>query len=103
MRSIKNGISSNRIKNLMDILSRQPVYHTIKYIYPRLYRIDNLESDQYDLIKDQKLKENQILKNIGHTSTISNFQQLKLITKPYMFALSYDDIYFESKINKIID
>ena len=89
---MKIGVPPNRINSLMNKFMRESVNSTIKFLYPKLYQIDNLESDQSDIIKGQKLKSEQILKNIGMINTNG------MITMPYMFCLSFDDINSDSKL-----
>lgn len=46
MKVNKAGLPINVIIDLMNKLMREPVYLTIKYLYPKFYRIDDIESDQ---------------------------------------------------------
>jgi hypothetical protein len=76
----------------MNKFLREPNYHTIRYLYPRFYRIDNLKQDQPEILDKYELKEEQILTNMGCTS-----ETLGIVTKPYMLWLTFDEVQFNSK------
>ena len=52
---LKTGILSNQNKPemlsqmiyIMNKLLREPIYSTTKFLYPKFYRIDNIEDEQY--------------------------------------------------------
>lgn len=35
----------------MNKLLRDPIYITLKYLYPKMYRIDNIQNDQINIYK----------------------------------------------------
>jgi len=75
----------------MNKLLREPNYHSIRYLYPKFYRIDNLKQDQPEILEKYDLKEDQILTNIGYPN-----ETLGIITKPYMLWLTFDEVQFDS-------
>ena len=77
---------SNYIKNvylLMKIM-REPILNTIKFLYPKMYRIDNIENLQYKAII-----EGDILSHSGIGDYNSEFNFYK---KPILIRLSKDCI-----------
>lgn len=46
MRSNKSNFSINYIVNQINKLLKEPIYLTIKFIFPKFYRIDDIEEDQ---------------------------------------------------------
>ena len=77
---------SNYIKNvylLMKIM-REPILNTIKFLYPKMYRIDNIENIQYKAIF-----EGDILSHSGIGDYNSEFNFYK---KPILIRLSKDCI-----------
>jgi hypothetical protein len=74
----------------MNKMLREPHYHTIRYLYPRLYRIDNLKYNQPEILEKYDLKDEQIITNMGYTS-----ETLGITIKPYMLWLTYDEILLE--------
>ena len=64
-----------------------PVYAIIKFLYPKFYRIDDIQNDQiHRLSKDKSL--------IKGISLIN--QQYGIIQKPYLLSLFKDNINFDS-------
>lgn len=51
MRKGRHSIATNHITNIMNKFLRDPVYITLKYLYPKLFRIDNILQDQINLYK----------------------------------------------------
>ena len=67
-----------------------PIYSVIKMLYPKLYRLDDIQNDQTYFttnVKDKTL----IRHNIGYLN-----EKLNIIEKPYMLRLSKDSIDFDS-------
>ena len=67
-----------------------PVYSIIKKLYPKLYRIDDIQNDQSYCalnVKDKDL----IIHNIGYLN-----EKLNIIQKPYMLRLSKDSLDWDS-------
>jgi hypothetical protein len=48
MRKNKAGITANMVINEINKILREPVYMTIKYLYPKLYRIDDINNSKGD-------------------------------------------------------
>lgn len=46
LRTNKSGLTINSIFDLLNKLLREPVYASIRYLYPKLYRIDDIQQDQ---------------------------------------------------------
>ena len=67
-----------------------PIYSVIKMLYPKFYRLDDIQNDQTYFttnVKDKTL----IRHNIGYLN-----EKLNIIEKPYMLRLSKDSIDFDS-------
>ena len=71
----------------MNKMMREPVYLTVKYLYPKFYRIDDIQQDQS--VKFKEADSEFILRDVGHTN-----EKYGNITKPYMLPLSLDHIDF---------
>ena len=90
---LKTGILSNQSKPemhnqiiyLMNKLLREPIYSTTKFLYPKFYRIDNIEDEQYNSNKSI------IIQNIGLIN-----EKYNIIQKPLLLRLSKDVIDFDS-------
>ena len=83
----ENLIYINNTINLMFKLMKIPVYAIKKVLYPKFYRIDDIQNDQiHRLSKDKSL--------IKGISSIN--QQYGIIQKPYLLSLSKDNINFDS-------
>ena len=77
---------SNYVKNiylLMKIM-REPILNTIKFLYPKMYRIDNIENEQYSAISEGLILSHS---DIGNYNSEFNFYQ-----KPMLIRLSKDCI-----------
>ena len=87
---LKTGILSNQNKPemlnqiiyIMNKLLRDPVYSTTKLLYPKFYRIDNIEGEQ--IINTTKIE------NIGLIN-----EKYNIIQKPVLLRLSKDVIDFD--------
>jgi len=77
----------------MNKFLREPSHNSIRFLYPRFYRVDNLKNDQQDILERFELKEDQILTNIGYLN-----ENLGITTKPYMLWLTFDEVQFDGKI-----
>jgi len=76
----------NQILYLANKLLREPINRTIKFLYPKFYRIDNIKKGQYDINNE----ENRIY-NIGLLN-----EKYNIINKPLLLRLSKDEIDFDS-------
>ncbi len=87
---LKTGILSNKnqpemlnqIIYIMNKLLRDPIYSTTKFLYPKFYRIDNIDGEQ--IINATKIE------NIGLIN-----QKYNIIQKPVLLRLSKDVIDFD--------
>ena len=75
----RNMISSNQIIYLMSKFMRDPLYSTIKFLYPKFYRIDDIVTYNVDPIH-----------NVGLLN-----EKYGIIQKPNLLALSKDHIDFD--------
>ena len=75
----------NHIISITNKLMREPVSSTIKYLYPKLYRIDDIEKGQYDTNNDE-IK----IYDIGFIN-----EKYNIIQKPLLLRLSKDVIDFD--------
>ena len=57
LKLFKKGVSINQIISNIYTLYREPVYLTIKYLYPRIYRIDDITSEEQEIVKRMKFDE----------------------------------------------
>ena len=88
---LKTGILSNQNKldminqiiYIMNKLLREPIYSTMKFLYPKFYRIDNIESVQTG-------NNNFKIENIGLIN-----EKYNIIQKPLLLRLSKDVIDFD--------
>ena len=88
---LKTGILSmqnrpdmiNQLIYIMNKLLREPIYSTMKFLYPKFYRIDNIESVQ---IVNNNIK----IENIGLINDKYN-----IVQKPLLLRLSKDVIDFD--------
>ena len=55
LRKNKDGVSLSLVYSQVISLLRDPVYWTIKYLYPKFYRIDDIIEDQSHKVEDAKL------------------------------------------------
>ena len=76
----------NQILYIANKLLREPINRTIKFLYPKFYRIDNIKKGQYDINNE----ENRIY-NIGLLN-----EKYNIINKPLLLRLSKDEIDFDS-------
>ena len=74
----------NQIIYLMNKLLREPVYSTMKFLYPKFYRIDNIEKEQTNINNTIKIE------NIGLLN-----EKYNIIQKPLLLRLSKDVIDFD--------
>ena len=89
---LKTGILSNinrpemhnYILYLINKLLREPIYSTMKYLYPKFYRIDDIEGPQINNTKTIKID------NIGLIN-----EKYNIIQKPILLRLSKDIIDFD--------
>ena len=89
---LKTGILSNQnrpemhnyILYLINKLLREPIYSTMKYLYPKFYRIDDIEGPQINNTKSIKVD------NIGLIN-----EKYNIIQKPILLRLSKDIIDFD--------
>jgi hypothetical protein len=89
---LKTGILSNQSKPdmynfilyLINKLLREPIYSSMKFLYPKFYRIDNIEGEQISLNKSTKIN------NIGLIN-----EKYNIIQKPLLLRLSKDIIDFD--------
>ena len=77
----------NNIISLMFKLMRIPVYATLKFLYPKFYRIDDIQNDQINRLNNEK----SVIKDIGLVNP-----QYGIIQKPYLLSLTKDNIDFDS-------
>jgi len=90
---LKTGILSNKnrpenmnhIIYIMNKLLREPIYSTMKYLYPKFYKIDDIENPQFNLNNTVKIED------IGLTN-----EKYNIIQKPLLLRLSKDVIDFDS-------
>ena len=82
----KQNFDINKIISLRFKFMRIPIYTLLKFLYPKFYRIDDIQSDQID-----KLSENNIIQNIGLLNS-----KFGIIQKPFLLSLSKDNIDFDS-------
>ena len=84
-----DNAKSNKINQILYIankLLREPINRTIKFLYPKFYRIDNIKKGQYDINNE----ENRIY-NIGLLN-----EKYNIINKPLLLRLSKYEIDFDS-------
>ena len=89
---LKTGILSkqnrtdmiNQIIYIMNKLLREPIYSTMKFLYPKFYRIDNIETIQTNINNSIKIE------NIGLLN-----EKYNIIQKPLLLRLSKDIIDFD--------
>lgn len=75
----------NRILYITNKSLREPIFRSIKFLYPIFYRIDNIEKGKYDINN-----ENKRVNNIGLIN-----EEYNIIQKPLLLRLSKDVIYFD--------
>ena len=75
---------NNQIIYIMNKLLREPIYSTMKYLYPKFYRIDNIEKEQVNTTNSIKID------NIGLIN-----EKYNIIQKPLLLRLSKDVIDFD--------
>ena len=89
---LKTGILSNHDRSdltnqiiyIMNKLLREPIYSTTKFLYPKFYRIDNIDKTQTNNSKNIKIE------NIGMIN-----EQYNIVQKPLLLRLSKDVIDFD--------
>ena len=86
---INSYIKQKNLYFQFQILSL-PVYSIIKMLYPKLYRIDDIQNDQSYCAQNVKDKD-LIIHNIGYLN-----EKLNIIQKPYMLRLSKDSLDWDS-------
>jgi protein transport protein SEC24 len=87
LRRNKINIPANIIIDLMNRLMHESLQNTMKFLYPKLYRVDDIQQDQSVKFKD--IDHDYLLKDIGMQN-----EKLGIITKPYILPLSLDHIDF---------
>jgi protein transport protein SEC24 len=87
LRRNKSNISANTIVDLMNKIMHEPLYHTIKFLYPKFYRIDDIQEDQSNKFKE--IEAEYLIRDIG----VPN-EKINIITKPTILPLSLDHIDF---------
>ena len=75
----------NQILYIINKFLREPIFRTIKFIYPKFYRIDDIEKGQYDINNEERK-----INNIGLL-----IEQFNIIRKPLLLRLSKDLIDFD--------
>ena len=75
---------TNQIIYIMNKLLREPLYSTTKYLYPKFYRIDNIEGAQTNNNNSIKID------NIGLIN-----EKYNIVQKPLLLRLSKDVIDFD--------
>ena len=75
---------TNQILYIMNKLLREPIYSTMKFLYPKFYRIDNIKGEQTNINNSIKLE------NIGLIN-----EKYNIIQKPLLLRLSRDVIDFD--------
>ena len=75
---------TNQIIYIMNKLLREPLYSTMKFLYPKFYRIDNIEKIQTNINNSIKID------NIGLLN-----EKYNIIQKPLLLRLSKDVIDFD--------
>ncbi len=83
----ENLIYINNTINLMFKLMKIPVYAIIKFLYPKFYRIDDIQNEQIHRYS----KDKSLIKGISLIN-----QQYGIIQKPYLLSLSKDNFNFDS-------
>ena len=89
---LKTGILSNQsrpemhncILYLINKLLREPIYSSMKFLYPKFYRFDNIEGEQINSNKSIRIN------NIGLIN-----EKYNIIQKPILLRLSKDIIDFD--------
>ena len=89
---LKTGILSNQnrpeminyILYIINKLLREPIYSSMKFLYPKFYRIDDIEGPQVNNSKSIKIE------NIGLVN-----EKYNIIQKPLLLRLSIDVIDFD--------
>ena len=89
---LKTGILSNQnrpeminyILYIINKLLREPIYSSMKFLYPKFYRIDDIEGPQMNNSKSIKIE------NIGLVN-----EKYNIIQKPLLLRLSIDVIDFD--------
>jgi len=74
----------NQIIYIMNKLLREPLYSTMKFLYPKFYRIDNIDGEQTNINNTIKIE------NIGLIN-----EKYNIIQKPLLLRLSKDVIDFD--------
>ena len=84
-----NSFIKNKDSFYNYLILSLPIYSVIKILYPKFYRIDDIQTDQTYISKNVKDK-TLIRKNLGYIN-----ESLNIIEKPYMLRLSKDSIDFD--------
>ena len=74
----------NQIIYIMNKLLREPIYSTTKFLYPKFYRIDNIDGEQTNINNTIKID------NIGLIN-----EKYNIVQKPLLLRLSKDVIDFD--------
>lgn len=82
-----NSVQNNESIWLFIKILRETIGSTIKFLYPRLYRIDDIQSDQ---IHKFQVENSEIIENVGCMN-----EKYNMIQKPYILPLSKDSIDFD--------
>lgn len=84
----KQGIPSNLIIDLINKCTREPLYNTVKHLYPKFYRVDDLQGDQSS--KFTGLDNDYIIKDVGCQN-----EKYDVIIKPFLLHNSLDNVDFD--------
>lgn len=84
MRKIKNKLHPNIISNFINLMLSSPLNITIKHLYPRLYRLDDMKTDFRKKCIDIAAKE-YALHDVGLYDS-----KKSIYIKPYLYPLSLD-------------
>ena len=94
LRKNKDKLTSNEVLHYLLKIMREPIRHTIKNLYPKFYRIDDILEDQSDKVDNPEF----IYNNIGLLN-----ENYGIIQRPYSLPLSLDYIDMDCKfILKVI-
>lgn len=84
----KQGIPANLLIDLINKFMKDPLYNTVKQLYPKFYRIDDIQSDQSS--KFAGVDGDYVIKDVGNPNEKHNF-----ITKPFLLPNSLDHVDFD--------
>ena len=94
---LKTGILSDINKNRYDLINqiiyimnkllREPIYSTMKFLYPKFYRIDNIDGEQTNINNTIKIN------NIGLINEKYNIIQKPLLLRLSKYVIDFDCAY----------